>query len=256
MNHTPIPGLVLSIVSGKGGVGKSTLAVNLAESLAASGTRVALIDADVSQGSCGTLMNEEPSATVLALSRRAVKLERVMHKTSAGVTLISGGTTASPDGIPAELFAALDDVLDEAVRSHDIVLIDAPAGTDGPVRWALDRADAALLILVGEPTAITGAYTLAKMVWTATPEYPILSVVNAADTEIDAEHTTERFGTLTMTYLGTAPTPIGWIPYDAHVRTAVRTQTPAIRLSNSLRASFGGLAQRIAALLPTATRSA
>jgi hypothetical protein len=59
-----------------------------------------------------------------------------------------------------------------------------------------------------------------------------------------------------MTYLGASPTPLGWIPYDAHVRAAVRTQTPAIRLSGSLRASFGALADRVAALLPASASRA
>jgi flagellar biosynthesis protein FlhG len=250
------PGLVLAIVSGKGGVGKSTLSVNLAEALAAAGHRTALLDADIGQGSCSTLLNETPSATAAALARGAVPVERLFHRTEAGLTLISGGASAAPTGVPDALYGALDDALDAASRSHDVVLIDAPAGTDGPVRWALDRADAAILILVGEPTAVTGAYTLAKMVWTATPDYPLLAVVNAADTEADAQQTTDRFGELTMTYLGASPTPLGWIPYDAHVRAAVRTQTPAIRLSGSLRASFGALADRVAALLPASASRA
>ncbi|MEO0557638.1 MAG: P-loop NTPase [Bacteroidota bacterium] len=256
MTRTSPPGLILAVVSGKGGVGKSTLAVNLAETLSDAGRRVALLDVDLCQTSCATLLNEEPSASAVAAASGAVALERIPHTTASGVTLILGGSSARPGGVPDTLYDVLDDALDHAARQHDVVLIDAPAGIEAPVRWALDRADAAVLVLVGEPTSVTGAYTLAKTVWQAVPEYPFLSVVNAADTDIDAAQTTERFAELTTQFLGRAPMPLGWIPYDAHVRAAARSQSPVIRKSASLRAAFAGLASELTPLLPALNAAA
>ena len=256
MTDSSPPGLILAVVSGKGGVGKSTLAVNLAETLAEAGRRVALVDVDLCQGSCATLLNEEPAASAIAATTGAVALDRVPHTTASGLTLVMAGSAARPDGVPDTLYDTLDDALDAAARSHDVVLIDAPAGIDASVRWALDRADAALLVLVGEPTAVTGAYTLAKTVWQAVPEYPFLSLVNAADTDADARQTTERFAELTTQFLGAAPQPLGWIPYDAHVRAAARAQTPAVRRSAPLRAAFAGLAAELAPFLPSMNAAA
>ena len=244
------PGLILAIVSGKGGVGKSTLAVNLAETLSDAGRRVALMDVDLCQSSCATLLNEEPSASAVAVASGAVALERLPHATESGLTLILGGSAARPDGVPDTFYDVLDDALDRAAQKHDVVLIDAPAGIGAPVRWALDRADAALLVLVGEPTSVTGAYRLAKTVWQTVPEYPFLSIVNAADTDADAAQTTDRFAELTTQFLGRAPMPLGWIPYDAHVRAAARAQSPVVRKSAPLRAAFTGLASELAPLLP------
>lgn len=244
------PALVLAVVSGKGGTGKSTVAVNLAETLADAGRRVALVDADPCQSSCATLANEEPAVSLNAVARGAVALERAFHTTASGVTLVCGGT-ASPDGLDADaITTAFDAALDALVGTHDVVLIDAPAGLDGAVRWALDRADAGLLVVVGEPTAVAGAYGLVKSVWQAVPEYPFFALANAADTDADAERTLERFAELTTQFVGRAPAPLGWIPYDAHVRRAARLQTPAVRLSPALRSSFGGLAERLTPLLP------
>ncbi|GAB5537826.1 MAG: P-loop NTPase [Rubricoccaceae bacterium] len=256
MTSSSPPGLILAVVSGKGGVGKSTLAVNLAETLSDAGRRVALMDVDLCQSSCATLLNEEPSASALAAASGAVALDRISHTTASGLTLILGGSSARPDGIPETLYDVLDHALDHAARQHDVILIDAPAGIDAPVRWALDRADAALLVLVGEPTSVTGAYTLAKTVWHAVPEYPFLSVVNAADTGSDAAQTTERFAELTTQFLGRAPMPLGWIPYDAHVRAAARSQSPVIRKSAPLRSAFAGLAAELAPLLPALNAAA
>ena len=84
-----------------------------------------------------------------------------------------------------------------AVERYDLVLIDAPAGLEAPVQWALDRSDTGLLVVVGEPTAVTGAYSLAKAVWQTNPSYPLLAVVNAADADAEAAQTAERFGALT-----------------------------------------------------------
>jgi len=244
------PGLVVAVVSGKGGTGKSTVAVNLAETLAGHGRRVALFDADPCQSSCATMMNEEPAATLLAVASGAVALDRAYHTTSTGITLVVSWAATRPSGLPTSLFDALDGALGEAIASHDVVLIDAPAGIDDVVRWALDRADAGLLVVVGEPTSITGAYALAKTVWQTVPAYPFLTVVNAADTEVDATQTADRFADLTRQFLGQAPSPLGWLPYDAHVRAAVRDQVPAVRRSAPLQASFSGLMTALTPLFP------
>lgn len=241
--------LVLAVVSGKGGAGKSTVAVNLAEALAEAGHAVALLDADLGQGSCTTLFNEAPGATVAAYASGAVAREAVLHTTTRGVTLVAGGT-AAPETPDDPLYGALDTVLEALASTHAIVLIDAPAGAGATVGWALDRADAGLLVLVGEPTAVTGAYALVKSVCQTTPDYPFFSVVNAADTDADAAQTVERFAELTTRFLGVAPLPIGWVPYSAYVRAGVRTQTPAVRLSPALRGAFDSLAGGLAPLLP------
>ncbi|MEM1117226.1 MAG: P-loop NTPase [Bacteroidota bacterium] len=240
--------LVLAVVSGKGGVGKSTLAVNLAVALADAGRAVALLDADLGGGSCATLLNETPAASVVALAAGGVSADRLAHPTASGVTLVEGGTVAAPD-VPEAVYRALDAALDDLARTHDVVVIDAPAGIGGAVRWALDRADAGLLVLVGEPTAVTGAYTLAKTVWQVVPDYPFFSVVNAADTDAEAAQTTERFAELTTRFVAQAAMPLGWVPYDAHVRAAARAQQPAARLSPALDATFAGLAASLAPLL-------
>lgn len=249
MSLSPSSALVLAVVSGKGGAGKSTVAVNLAEALADAGHRVALLDADLGQGSCTTLFNETPGASVAAYACGAVPLDAVFHPTQRGVTLVAGGS-AAPASLDDPLYAALDEVLGALAATHAIVLIDAPAGVGETVCWALDRADAGLLVLVGEPTSVTGAYALVKTICQTAPEYPFLAVVNAADTDADAAQTVERFADLTTRFLGAAPVSLGWVPYSAHVRAGVKAQTPALRLSPSLRLAFDGLAGGLAPLLP------
>lgn len=239
----------LAIASGKGGVGKSVVSVNLAETLARHGHSVALIDADVGQGACAVLLNEDPPHTVADLVRLDADVDAVGHETAAGITLVQ--SAREPDAFASDQQAAvlhlsLDDVL-RAVRStHDFVLIDTPAGTNGTVRWALDRADMGALILVGEPTAIADAYRLAKMIWRIDPTYPLGSIVNFADSADRAHSVTDRFGAITERFTGQQPSHLGWVPFTTAVRTSVQNQTPAVRHHAPLRQAFDDLASVLA----------
>ncbi|MEM1042253.1 MAG: AAA family ATPase [Bacteroidota bacterium] len=232
----------IAIVSGKGGVGKSVVAVNLAETLAETGARVALVDVDFGQGACAVLVNETPASTVYEWSKRRGPVADLCLRTAAGVTLVQGAAGPLPLRETASLLADLDRVVTALRANHDYVLLDAPAGLDGPVRWALDAADLGLLVLAGEPTAVADAYRLARLVWESDPGYALCAVVNLADTEDDARSVSERFGAITERFTGRCPDYLGWVPYAAEMRRAVRAQTPAVRAPGSMRQAFGAVA--------------
>ena len=237
----------LAIVSGKGGVGKSVVAVNSAEALSEMGFRVALIDVDFGQGACALLLNESPSAPVLDYTRLTVKKENIVHQTSQGITLYEAVDTAGRVGNDLlRLYETLDEILSELRQTYDFILLDAPAGTEGPVRWALDRADMGVLVLVGEPTAISDAYRLARMLWELDPDYPLGAVVNFADTEAEARSIAERFGKVTGHFTGRATRYLGWVPFSAQVKRSVAQQTPAVRVKGPVRNAFNTMAENIA----------
>lgn len=243
---------IVAVASGKGGVGKSLLAVNLAEALAAAGSRTALVDADAGQGDCAVLLNEAPKASVLDAVLRTAAEADVPHRTATGITLVQAAREAGrADGHEIDLYAALDGHLRHLRATHDVVLIDAPAGAEGAVRWALDRADLGVLVLVGEPTAVAGAYRLAKLVWQSDPAYPLAAVVNFADTEAEARSVAERFGRVTEPYLGRVPAYLGWVPFSADVRRSVAAQTPAVRTPGPAAEAFHTLAHVLRAGRPS-----
>lgn len=238
---------VITFASGKGGVGKSVVTVNLAETLAREGQRVALVDADVGQSACPVLLNEAPGTTVLDTVRGAPPLHKALHETEAGLTLVQAAKQP-PERVHATndaLYAALDEGIEHLRAQHDYVLIDGPAGTDGPVRWALDRADLGVLVLVGEPTAVADAYRLAKLLWTADPDYPLGVVVNFADDQADAHSIAERFEAITTRFMDKAPSMLGWVPFARSVRQSVSAQTPAVRSNGPVREAFSELARTV-----------
>lgn len=232
----------IAIVSGKGGVGKSVVAANVAETLAWAGHRVAILDADLGQGAQRVLFNEGPDASVLDCVERRVRAEALFYETASGVTLVEGAREPV-DTPPVALFDGMDEVLMELREAHRFVLIDAPAGSDTAVRWALDRADFGLVVVVGEPTAVADAYRLAKTIWALDEDYPLALVVNYADTRDEAESVAERFAQITRQFAGRVPAYLGWVPYASEIRRSVAAQMPAVRSHESVRPYFNALAQ-------------
>jgi flagellar biosynthesis protein FlhG len=233
----------IAIASGKGGVGKSVIAVNLAETLASLGHQTALLDADGGQGACHILLNETPPLSVADVARAGHDVRTSLCLTSAGLTLVQ--MASDPDSQDARLFQTIDETLLLLRREHEYVIIDAPAGVDGAVRWAFDRADLGAVVLVEEPTAVADAYRLARMIWHADPDYPLASIVNFADSQSEAASVAERFGHVTWRFVGRVPNYLGWVPFCPSVRRSVRDQVPAVRLAGPIRTAFETLASTL-----------
>jgi flagellar biosynthesis protein FlhG len=209
----------IAVVSGKGGVGKSLVAINLALTWANQGFRVAVMDADLSQGSCALLLGSCDSVDLV-----------------------------SPKDFPADparTLARLDEQLVLLSGQYDFVVLDASAGVGTSVRWALDRADSGLLIVVDEPTAVADAYSLCKLVWSHDPAYPLAAAVNLADTEEEASSVLARFSALTQHFLNRKILYAGWVPFSVEIRQSVRHQRPAVLTSTFVQSAFEDLADRI-----------
>ena len=238
---------ILAVVSGKGGVGKSLVSVNLAEILCAEGHRVALVDADFGQGACAVLLNETPEATVLDHLHSGHPAGALYHRTASGLTLVQA--VAEPGRAEAyrhRLYQRLDGLLEDLRAEHTYIVIDTPAGTEGPVRWALDRADLGLVVLVGEPTAVADAYRLVKSIWEKDPAYPLGLVVNFAEDEAEAQSIAERFGTITTHFTGQETMYLGGVPFSEAIRQSVRRQQPAVHDPGPVRDAFRSLARTLA----------
>ena len=155
---------LLTITSGKGGVGKSTFTANIAYVLAQKGYKVAIIDADIGLANMQVLLDLRPSATLFDYIEGKVKLKRVLLKTKYdNITLIAGksGFQFSKSSNSFVFARIVKDVV--ALDEFDIVLIDTGAGLNEYVKEFLSLSENILAITTTDPSALTDVYALMKM---------------------------------------------------------------------------------------------
>lgn len=185
----------LAIVSQKGGVGKTTVALHLALSMAASGRRVLLVDVDP-QGGLGHLLakaDSELSGLADVLAGRATPGEAVIVTRQAGLSLLPRGRLDAAESCAFEvsLFQAgtLARVLATVADDHDVIVIDTPSGMGMATRAALRIADHALLLLQAEPLALrTIAQALQVIAHVREHENARLSLLGILPTMVDKTH--------------------------------------------------------------------
>lgn len=245
---------IVATASGKGGVGKTLTAVNLAESLNALGYKVAIIDADLGLSNCAALMNERIPASALDVLRQQCYLDDLLHVTGSGITLVTGADEPDPhiqDWSP--LYTVMDQMIRKLRTNHDFILIDTPAGASNLSLWALDRSDLCVLLLANEPTVISDAYRFCKFVLSVDPAYPFASVVNFASDEEDARSTAKRFNSILSHFMSRDLPFLGYIPAAGEVRESIKSQVPVARRSPGSEASreFKYIAQTLTSISKT-----
>ncbi|SMO95686.1 P-loop NTPase [Gracilimonas mengyeensis] len=219
---------VYTVISGKGGVGKSMASINTAAMLSKMGYKTALLDVDLGLANCATLMNEPVRATVTDWINGQCVLEELPQDAS-GISLVTAANEPAQANLSSELIMdALDQVVHFLKEYHDFVVIDTPAGAGEMALWALDTADIGTLILVDEPAAISDVYRLCKYVYNIDPEYRFASIINFADDEATAESTLNRFNTILSYFLQKKSHYLGFIPASKSVKDAVIQQTTLI----------------------------
>lgn len=240
---------VFTVISGKGGVGKSMTSVNMATMLSKLGYKVALLDADLGLANCATLLNEPVSSTVSTWIEGKCGIEDLPYYTS-GITLITGANEPGENKFKADLFMdALDQVTVYLKQDHDFVIIDTPAGAGEMALWALDISQVGILVLVDEPTAISDVYRLCKYVFNIDPEYNFASIVNYAESEETAQSTYQRFNTILNYFLNKQTQYFGFIPASDLVRQSVHKQKPLLQMEvpDPLLKEFEFIAQNVLA---------
>lgn len=225
----PRPTRVLALASGKGGVGKTNLAVNLAIALAQRGRRVALLDADLGLANVDVLLGLAPRESLLHVLRGERRIADVMLAGPAGIQIIPAATgiTELSSLTPAQQLALLEEV-DTLNGTVDALLVDTSAGVTPTALYFAAAAAETLVITTPEPTSITDAYALIKLLATRHGRQRFVVVVNMALHAADAERAFGRLSQVAARFLRVELEFGGFVPFDDAVRTAVRRQTPFV----------------------------
>ncbi|WP_374712440.1 MinD/ParA family protein [Symbiobacterium terraclitae] len=220
---------VIAVTSGKGGVGKSNIAVNVAQVLVQAGREVLLMDVDLGLANADILLGTVPPYHLGHFLRGEVDLPQVIHRTSTGMKLIAGGSGLVELGnLSAAQLRPILRSLERLEDEAEYLVLDTGAGVgDAVVEFAL-AADQVLVVTTPEPTAMADAYTMIKALVARSPGVKIRLAVNQAERQEDADRVAERIVTTARNFLGAEVRHVGSIPRDPHVWQAVRQKVPYV----------------------------
>lgn len=238
---------IISITSGKGGVGKTMVSVNLAISMAKAGKKVLLFDGDLGLANINVLLGIIPEYNLYEVMRGKRKIQDVIISTNYGIDIIAGANGISQ---LADLNGdQRDHFIDElaSIRGYDVMLIDTGAGVGANVIGLAIAADDILVITTPEPTAITDAYGMIKSIVANRVEKEIKLIVNRAPSAVEAKRVADRLISISSQFLKTKVENLGFIFEEPLVQKSIRNQRPHVVLYPGSKSSacLNHLAARI-----------
>ncbi|WP_458126388.1 MinD/ParA family protein [Paenibacillus sp. Z3-2] len=218
---------IITVASGKGGVGKSNFTLNFALALQALGQKVLVFDADIGMANIDVLMGTSSSYNLYHLLYRQKSIREIIQLGASGLPYIAGGSGMK------ELFSLSDRDLEffasqveDIAQEMDYVIFDTGAGLSRENMRFIGAADECLIITTPEPTSITDAYALVKVMHGQENATPFRMIVNRVEDEREAERVADKIAGVARRFLQTDIPLLGYISEDAQVVKAVKRQMP------------------------------
>jgi flagellar biosynthesis protein FlhG len=219
---------ILTVASGKGGVGKTNLSVNMALAYARIGKKVIVMDADLGLANVNVILKMIPKWNLYHVIRKQKTMREVLIETEYGIGIVAGasGFSKIANLTESERTNFIDEL--DTLASADIIIIDTSAGVSNNVMDFIAAADEAVIITTPEPTAITDAYGIIKIIATEVEnlEIGIKLVVNRAHSAAEAARVADRMIAITSQFLNIKLEYLGFVYDDLAVSQAVLKQRP------------------------------
>ncbi|WP_127580646.1 MinD/ParA family protein [Paenibacillus koleovorans] len=250
---------IITVTSGKGGVGKSNFTLNFALTLQAKGYKVLVFDADIGLANIDVLMGVSSKYSLYHLLKREKTIWEIIHKGYNDIEFIAGGSGFN-DLIrlteeEVDYFADQVNLLNGYV---DYIIFDTGAGLSKETLKFIVAANETIVVTTPEPTSITDAYAIIKMVHSMDLDVKFKLVVNRVTDPREGKLTADKISMVAKKFLDLDIPTLGFVEDDISVSKAVKRQVPfTIAFPNSLASrSIGELAERFLAgeLVPEAVK--
>ncbi len=230
---------VLAVSSGKGGVGKTNSVVNLAAAFAAMRKKVLILDADLGLGNIDVLLGISPKYNIGHLLRGEKTLDEVIVEGPAGIMILpaSSGVQELTNLAPQERLS-LQSHLDRLATEIDIMMIDTGAGISSNVLFFNVSADDIIVVVSPEPTSLTDAYALMKVLLKRHGERRFKLIVNSVKTRKEGLDVFRKISLAAERFLDISIDYLGCVFHDENVQRAVVRQRPVFELYPDTKASL------------------
>ncbi len=243
---------VISVTSGKGGVGKTAVVANIGICLARLGKKVLILDADLGLANIDVVLGLTPPYNLNHFFSGEKELESIMVQGPHDMRILPAGSgLQSFIQLDSDQKLRLLEGLDSLNFEFDFVLIDTEAGISENVTYFNTAAQEILLVTTPDPTAITDAYALMKLLSTKYHEKHFNLVVNMAQDENEALDVYRKLSIVSNRYLDISIDYFGSIPFNRQMADAIRKQQAIVELypSSQISNAFVNLTDRVAAMI-------
>jgi flagellar biosynthesis protein FlhG len=221
---------VLAVTGGKGGVGKTSISVNLSLAMAQAGKRVVLLDADLGLANVDILLGVKAQKTIADVLSGECSLSEVLVE-SHGIKIIpaSSGVQSLVNMSPGQ-HAGIIHAFSELADDLDVLVIDTAAGISDSVVSFVRAAQEVLVVVCDEPSSMTDAYALIKLLHRDCQLRDFRIVANMTRSAAEGANMFKRFSAVAGRFLDVNLRYAGDVPYDELLRKAVQRQRPALEV--------------------------
>lgn len=238
----------MSVTSGKGGVGKTTITVNLAACLASMSKKVLILDGDMSLANVDIFLKSHSSATLHEFLNGQASLSEVIVKHSRFVHILPGasGIFEMTQLNPFQKKMLLDGV-SQLEEDYDYLLIDTASGISDDVLYLSSAAQDVFVVVQPDPSSLTDSYALIKLLNQKYRKKNFTIISNLVLNEQEGLHLYNRINSVTSKFLNISLHYAGFVPFDLKMRQAthqqelIMTLAPASSSSQSLRQIASGI---------------
>ncbi len=252
------PVQVIAVTGGKGGVGKTNLSVNVSMALAEMQRRVVLLDADLGLANVDVLLGIKSPYNLSDVLNGECELRDVLIDAPGGLKVVPASSGVQHmTQLNAQQHAALINAFSDLDQQLDVLVIDTAAGISDTVVSFVTAAHEVVVVVCDEPSSITDAYALIKLVSTEYQQTRFRVVANMTRTLSEGQNLFNKLQLVCDRFLDVTLQYIGHIPFDENVRKAVQKQTPLLQFAPRCRASqaIRGIAEKMVDWpLPTGPR--
>ena len=225
----PGPVQVIAVTGGKGGVGKTSVAVNLATAFACAGRRVMLLDGDLGLANVDVFLGLSPRHTMAHVLSGERTLEEIIIESPQGVQIVPGASgVAELANLSAAGHLNLVRAFSALSSQIDTLIVDTSAGISHSVVQFTQAAQHALVVVCDEPASMTDAYALAKVMSRNHGMRTFRILANMVRTPGEGELLFRKLERVTSRFLDVTLDYVGEIPDDPYLRRSIREQRPVV----------------------------